>query len=429
MEVLAIINTILRQYNGTNVEKIILAVLEAIQDNASLQRRMGERINPNGFGFALDLLGEWLGLPRPIVRDLFADYWGFQYDPVVPGVERRTWRGAPFESTTGDQYFRAHAGDVLYRQALRARARGIFGTPSWGKMISVMRPISGVLMYLENPALVVSCGGPVSSDSDGDSTWFNGELVTTTSKDGSGNQVLTGLRKFPEFFWRREGRVSGRANLPIGTIALSHFGEILYAITKNAVDGSFIHSINTETFEVDHLTLSIPAGIANLTTGIVYSDSRFLAVAGSIVYTCSWGASSARLNIDGFPSGTNITSLAMYKDEIWGIDANSRKMYRRNATTRQWSKISDVEVYPSSRTETPYIGIEREILIVNLGNYLSITPIKHILGYKRACAMFLGESDFGVRSMIDTIHERIIPRDAGVPLDYSFVYPNLGLRG
>ena len=446
MEVLEIIDTILRQYRGTNAEKMILAILMIIQENANIQKRIGERINPNGTGFALDLLGAWIGLPRPIIRDLFADYWGFEYDPKDPANPRNSFNRAPFFSDIGDQYFRAHAGDSIYREALKVKARQIFGLCSLEKMagqppggetslrINEQRQrgswqdFAGIALYVESTSMEKDTGGPVSSDQFGDSTWHNGDFLTTSPKDVNGDQKIVGFRKRAKGgLLIREGFVTDRRNLPAGTVGLSSLNGVLYAITENAVSGDRIFSINTETLEFTGVSQSNPSGLPSIVGGCVISGDKFLAISGTNIYTCSYGDSSAILNTDAMPSGTNLTSIENSPDGVLAIDENSRKIYKRDSDTRQWEKASDKTAYPLSRTETPYLAVSNSITFVSTGNYVSAGATKLYLNHKRACGILLSASEFGKRSLIDSIQANLIPRNAGVSVTYDFYYPLTGV--
>ena len=426
MELLEILANILTQYRGTRVERLVMALLMPIQDNLDLAKRIGEFTNTNGHGIALDLLGNLLHYPRPLVPDIEGEYFGFKLDDVPPGEPRLGFNQAPFFDSQGSIYQRTEAGDRIYRSALRARGAQLWGNVSYEMLARVAVALGGPSrtppMFSETPLSIGQPDVDIENTMNGGCVWHDGNLYVVGASDQGSYRLLRGQSEpLGEFKLETNDSVTGRQTLVGAAAGLSSHADDLYCILRDITGGGYIYRVN----EINFSNTLVPSNVGGLPTpidaAIILNDNSWLATRGRTAYTCSWGGASQRItHTDSLPR--SLTSLAIVENEIWGLGTDGR-FYRRNPSNRTFSAVSARDWRRSGHAGTSLMACSGGSLIIIDGSTVTAFPVKLAQGYGRAVSVWLRIDDRGIRNIVDATKEQLLPRTAGIPFAYDFYYP------
>lgn len=426
MELLELMKSLLVQYQGTHVERLILALLMPIQENTDIAKRIGERVNAEtGYGIALDVLGDNLRYPRPIVPDIEGEYFGFKLKAGEAQDSRQTFDQAPFWDSQGSIYQRTEAGDRIYRAALLAIALQNREHVSYGMIERWCESLgNGLALYTEG--LLTDYFGDerdLQTGLNGDCTWHDGNVYFVGQPVNGEYRLQKGAQIFAfQFQIETKGAAASRPALPGAVAGLSsHDGE-LYCILRAAAGGGYIYRINDRSFNATLENSNVAGLPALIDCAVILDVDTWVACAGSSAYTCTWGSAQAVSHTDALPAGKAMTSLALIDGVVWGTDADG-VLYRRDATARTFSAVSsEVWKNPNSNTPLHMLSSGHTILLEGNGHY-SVFPVKRAAGYRRAVSYWLWSDDRGIRNILLATESRIKPSMPGVAIDYDFYYP------
>ena len=428
MEIVGLVEKLGQQYRGTNIERLLGAALHELQEQSDLVVRIGERINLDGYGVALDLLGQWLHFPRPRVRDLSGQYFGFQLEDAPPNPPRPPWGTVPFDTSLESLQARELAGDDLYRYGLAARGAQLYGAVNYDMMDRTATALGGRLcVYAEGDTHKdFRTGVALAADANGAMVWHE-DMFYAVSEVHDTPQRWTLLRLDATLdgvfdLELNANVIAERTSLPGAIAGLSSVGDNLYAVTREVENGAQVHRIDTDTFVATPQVQSIYPALPALDNACLLDGSHFVGTSGGRAYTCSFGGTAVIEHEDPIP--VPMSSLSFIDGQAWAIKSDTGELYRRDASTRAWSRVSTHVYLTAASGQLPWLAGTEHMLMVARGNRILFRPLKREQGYKRNIAVILYMPEKSHRLMIQDADKQLLPHPAGISLDYDFMHFN-----